>query len=312
MTPSRASDHPGLDHFPRGVLVPVLTPFRDDLAINEDRFIAHCRWLRDEGADGLAVFGTTSEANSLSVGERVALLDRLLDAGISPRMLLPGTGCCALPDTVALTRHAMNCGCFGVLLLPPFYYKAVTDDGIFASVAETIARVGDDRLRVYLYHIPQMSGVGFSLPLIERLIAAFPGVVVGIKDSSGDWKNTQALLERLPGFEVLPGSETYLLDALRLGGAGCISATANVNVRAIHALVEAWKTPGAATMQEGLRAVRTAIERYPLVAACKVILAAMRGDPGWKTLRPPLRPLAAGAAASLLATLETLGFPPSA
>ena len=312
MTPSRASDHPGLDHFPRGVLVPVLTPFRDDLAIDEDRFIAHCRWLRDEGADGLAVFGTTSEANSLSVGERIALLDRLLDAGISPRMLLPGTGCCALPDTVALTRHAMKSGCFGVLLLPPFYYKSVTDDGIFESVAETIARVGDDRLRVYLYHIPQMTGVGFSLPLIERLIAAFPGVVVGIKDSSGDWKNTQALLERLPGFEVFPGSETYLLDALRLGGAGCISATANVNVRAIHALVEAWETPEAEAMQQGLRAVRTAIEKYPLVAATKAILAVMHGDNGWKTLRPPLRPLAAGAGASLLATLETLGFPPRA
>ena len=237
------------------------------------------------------------------------MLDRLLDAGISPRMLLPGTGCCALPDTVALTRHAMKSGCFGVLLLPPFYYKSVTDDGIFESVAETIARVGDDRLRVYLYHIPQMTGVGFSLPLIERLIAAFPGVVVGIKDSSGDWKNTQALLERLPGFEVLPGSETYLLDALRLGGAGCISATANVNVRAIHALVEAWETPEAEAMQQGLWAVRTAIEKYPLVAASK---GHPRGDAWRQRMEDPAAaaaPARRGCKRQPPGTLETLGFP---
>ena len=214
MTPPNTGEHPGLDHFPRGVLVPVLTPFRDDLVIDEERFIAHCRWLRDEGADGLAVFGTTSEANSLSLGERTALLDRLLDAGISPRMLLPGTGCCALPDTVALTRHAVQSGCFGVLLLPPFYYKSVTDDGVFASIAETIARVGDDRLRVYLYHIPQMTGVGFSLPLIERLIAAFPDVVVGIKDSSGDWQNTQANAGAMARFRGVPGQRD--LPARRL------------------------------------------------------------------------------------------------
>jgi 4-hydroxy-tetrahydrodipicolinate synthase len=298
-----------LDHLPRGVLVPVLTPFRADLAIDDDRFVAHCRWLCDEGADGLAVFGTTSEANSLAVGERIALLDRALEAGIAPGMLLPGTGCCALPDTVALTRHAVRSGCFGVLLLPPFYYKAVTDDGIFGGIAETIARVGDDRLRIYLYHIPGMAGVGFSLPLIERLVSAFPGVVAGIKDSSGDWKNTRALLTQFPGFEVFPGSETFLLDALRLGGAGCISATANVNVHAIHALVEARDTPAADAMQLRMRAVRAAIEKYPLVAACKAIVAAMRDDDAWATLRPPLCPLGAEARASMFAALESLDFP---
>jgi 4-hydroxy-tetrahydrodipicolinate synthase len=297
-----------LDRFPRGVLVPALTPFHPDLSIDEARFVAHCQWLCDEGADGLAVFGTTSEANSLSVSERMRALDRLIEAGIAPRLLLPGTGCSALPDTVELTRHAVRCGCFGVLLLPPFYYKAVADEGLYASVAEVVARVHDERLRVYLYHIPGMAGVGFSLPLIERLIAAFPGVVVGIKDSSGDWANTQAMLQRFPGFEVFPGSEARLLDALRLGGAGCISATANVNVRAIHALVEAWETPDAEAMQRELRAVRTAVEQHPLVAANKAIVATIRADPGWTTVRPPLRPLAAEATARLLASLDAAGF----
>jgi len=298
-----------LDHYPRGVLVPVLTPFDGDLAVDDERFVAHCRWLCDEGADGLAVFGTTSEANSLSIGERQASLERLIAAGVPAGVLMPGTGCCALPDTVALTRHAVANGCFGVLLLPPFYYKAVSDDGVFASVAEVIGRVGDSRLRVYLYHIPGMSGVGFSLPVIERLLGAFPGVVAGIKDSSGDWNNTRSMLERFPGFEVFPGSETFLLDALRLGGAGCISATANVNVRAIHALVEAWRTPAAEAMQRGLRAVRAAIEKYPLVAANKAIVAALRGDEGWNALRPPLRALGTEARAALLAALAAVDFP---
>jgi 4-hydroxy-tetrahydrodipicolinate synthase len=297
-----------LDGFPRGVLVPVLTPFDADLAADADRFVAHCRWLCDEGANGLAVFGTTSEANSLSVGERIALLDRLLDAGIAPGMLMPGTGCCALPDTVALTRHAVGRGCFGVLLLPPFYYKSVTDDGLYAGVAEVVARVGDARLRIYLYHIPGMAGAGFSLPLIERLVAAFPGVVVGIKDSSGDWNHTQALLQAFPGFEVFPGSEANLLAALRLGGAGCISATANVNVRAIRALIDARATPAAEAMQQKLSAVRGAIEAYPLVAATKAIVAVLRGDDGWNAVRPPLRPLPADASRRLRTALAALDF----
>src|SRR5258706_3671484 len=173
------------DQFPRGVFVPACTPFHADFSVDAERFVAHCRWLLDEGANGLAVFGTTSEANSLGQSERTALLERLVDDGIDPGLLMPGTGCCALPDTVALTRHAVTAGCMGVLLLPPFYYKGVGDDGLFAGISELIQRVGDKRLRIYLYHIPPMASVGWSLKLIERLLAAFPGTVVGIKDSSG-------------------------------------------------------------------------------------------------------------------------------
>ena len=163
-----------LDHFPRGVLVPALTPFQADLTVDGERFAAHCRWLLSEGADGLAVFGTTSEANSLDAGERWHLLERLIDGGIAPGVLMPGTGCCALPDTVALTRHAVEHGCFGVLMLPPFYYKGVGDDGIYASIAEVVERVGDSRLRVYLYHIPPMASVGFSRDVIGRVAQGLP------------------------------------------------------------------------------------------------------------------------------------------
>jgi 4-hydroxy-tetrahydrodipicolinate synthase len=297
-----------LDAFPRGVLVPAVTPFHADLSVDAERFVDHCRWLLSEGASGLAVFGTTSEANALSIAERTDLLERLIASGIPANVLLPGTGCCALPDTVALTRHAVQNGCFGVLMLPPFYYKGVSDDGLFKSIAEVIERVADARLRIYLYHIPPMAGVGFSLPLIERLLKSYRGVVAGIKDSSGDWKCTQALLEAFPGFEVFPGAETYLLDALRLGGAGCISATANVNVAAMARLIREYGSSDADAMHRALTAVRAAIQKFPLVPANKAILARMHDDDGWNVVRPPLVPLAAAAKAELFAALAALQF----
>jgi 4-hydroxy-tetrahydrodipicolinate synthase len=220
----------------RGVLAPVITPFLRDLRPDPARLIAHCRWLLAQDV-GLAVFGTNSEANSLTVPEKRALIDALIDAGIPPSRMMPGTGCCAFPDTVELTRRAVQAGCAGVLMLPPFYYKGVSDDGLFAAYAEVIERVADDRLRIYLYHIPPVSQVPISLALIERLLARYPRAVAGIKDSSGNFDNTRAMLERFApqGFAVFSGSETFLLATLRGGGAGCISATANVNPAAIAA-----------------------------------------------------------------------------
>lgn len=296
------------DHLVRGVFVPACTPFHSDLSVDSDQFLAHCRWLLEEGANGLAVFGTTSEANSLGMGERTMLLEGLIEGGVSPELLMPGTGCCALPDTVALTRHAVEAGCMGVLLLPPFYYKGIGDDGLFAGISELIQRVGDDRLRIYLYHIPPMASVGFSLNLIERLLAAFPGTVVGIKDSSGDWSNTKAMLENFPGFEIFPGSETFLLDGLRLGGAGCISATANVNVRVMRELIDTWESPTADAMQKDLSTLRAAVQKYPLVPANKAILAQLHFVPEWNVVRPPLVSLPADSTQQLMAALKALHF----
>ena len=297
-----------LDGHPRGVLVPAVTPFHHDLSVDVKRFVEHCRWLLAEGASGLAVFGTTSEANALSIAERTNLLERLIDGGIPASVLLPGTGCCALPDTVALTKHATERGSFGVLMLPPFYYKGVSDEGLYASVAEVVDRVGDARLRIYLYHIPSMAGVGFSLALIERLLKSYKGVVVGIKDSSGDWKYTKALLDGFPGFEVFPGAETYLLDTLRAGGAGCISATANVNVAAMDALIRAYRSASAEGLQRQLTAIRAAIQKYPLVSANKAILARIHNDESWDVVRPPLVALGPDQRTALFASLDALGF----
>ncbi|MCG2597127.1 MAG: dihydrodipicolinate synthase family protein, partial [Achromobacter sp.] len=215
---------------PQGVYSPVLTPFNADLSPSAPRFVGHCRALLEQGA-GLAIFGTNSEANSLSVAEKRHLLDALLDAGLPAARMMPGTGACALPDAVELTRHAVGAGCGGVLMLPPFYYKGVSDEGLFRAFAHVIERVADERLRIYLYHIPPVSGVPISLGLIDRLLGEFPGIVAGIKDSSGDWANTQAMLRDFQprGFDVFAGTETVLLETMRAGGAGCITATGTVN-----------------------------------------------------------------------------------
>jgi len=292
-----------------GVLAPVVTPFTADLAPDSARLVRHCRWLLDRDV-GIAVFGTTSEGNSLSVAERLALLDALVEAGVPPARMMPGTGCCAFPDTVELTRRAMRHGCAGVLMLPPFYYKGASDDGLFASYAEVIERVGDERLRIYLYHIPQVSQVPITLALIERLLARYPGTIAGVKDSSGEWSNTQAMLERFQprGFDVFSGSETFLLATLRGGGAGCISAIANVNAPAIVALAREWEKPGADARQAAVDDVRTAFRKFPVIPALKAAVAHYAGDDAWAALRPPLLALTARERAQLLASLDAIGF----
>jgi 4-hydroxy-tetrahydrodipicolinate synthase len=223
---------------------------------------------------------------------------------------VPGTGCCALPDTVRLTTHAVRRGCAGVLVLPPFYYKGVSDDGLFRSYAELVERVGDDRLRVYLYHIPPVAQVGISPGLVDRLLGAYPHAIAGMKDSSGDFANTSTMLDRFAarGFDVFVGSERFLLENLRAGGAGCITATANVNAAAIDRLYRGWRTPEADRLQEEANAVRAAVERAPIVPALKAIVAHHAVDPDWRTVRPPLVELSAERRDALLADLTSLGF----
>lgn len=293
----------------RGVLSPVVTPFRADLSPDPERFVRHCRWLLSQDV-GLAVFGTNSEANSLSAEERVELLDRLVEAGLDPARMMPGTGCCALPDSVRLTAHAMKLGCGGVLMLPPFYYKGVSDDGLFRNFAEIIERVGDRRLRVYLYHIPPVAQVPITLGLIERLLRAYPDSVAGLKDSSGDWTNTKAVLDAFAasGFAVFPGSETFLLRGLRHGAAGCISATANVNPGPIARLAATWQGADADAQQARLDEIRGIMQSYVMIPALKAAIAHYGGDAGWATVRPPLTALAAEQAGALIGKLQAARF----
>ena len=293
----------------RGVLSPVITPFTADLAPDAAGLVRHCRWLLSQDV-GLAVFGTNSEGNSLSVAEKMSLLDALAEGGLPGDRMMPGTGCSALTDTVELTRHAVKIGARGVLMLPPFYYKGVSDDGLFASYAQVIERVADPRLRIYLYHIPPVSQVPITLTLIERLLKAYPGVIAGIKDSSGDWANTQAMLERFQpqGFDVFAGSETFLLATLRGGGAGCISATANVNPGAISQLYRDWKRPDADAQQKALDAIRGTFQKFPMIPALKAAIAHHAGRAEIATVRPPLVGLTAQQKEGLVAALQAQGF----
>lgn len=292
-----------------GIYSPVVTPFRADLAPDGERLVRHCRWLLSQGV-GLAVFGTNSEANSMSVKEKMGLLDDLAKAGIAPDRMMPGTGCCALTDTVELTRHALSHGIHDVLMLPPFYYKGVSDDGLFASYSEVIQRVADPGLRIYLYHIPPVSQVPLSIPLIQRLLDAYPGVIAGIKDSSGDWSNTQAMLRSVqsPDFNVYAGSESFLLATLRGGGAGCITATGNVNPAAIVHLFETWQHDDADQQQAALNAVRQAFQQFSMIPALKAAVASYGDDPEWSRVRPPLTALTNAQTKELVTELDRLGF----
>ncbi len=275
-----------MSHAPQ-LFVPAITPFRDDPSVDAKRLVRHCKALLEDGAHGLAPFGTTSEANSMSVGERIEALEALLEAGVPATRMIPGTGCAALTDSIALTRHAVSNGCLGALVLPPFYYKGVPEDGVFASYARIIEAVGDSRLRLYLYHIPQMSGVPITLTLIERLLAAYPGVVVGLKDSSGNWDNTQSVIEAFPEIATYSASEALLGKNVATGGAGCISASANVQPANIVALIEALGTPREEAIAGRVSAVRKIFEGLPLIPSIKAAIARRYRDDGYRTVRPP-------------------------
>ena len=293
----------------RGVLAPVVTPFNKDLSPDPQRLIAQCKWMLTQNC-GLAVFGTNSEANSLSVNERIALLDALLAADIDPARMMPGTGCCALTDTVRLTEHAVKAGCGGVLMLPPFYYKDVSEDGLYRNFAEIIERVGDARLKIYLYHIPPVAVVGIKPGLVERLMKQYPTAIAGMKDSSGDWSNTKTMLDAFAksGFDVFVGSESFLLANMKNGGTGCISATANVNPAAIDRLYREWRGPDAESQQQALDVVRKTVGQHAMIPALKAVVAHYTGDPDWAILRPPLTELTAAQAKNVIDGLKKLDF----
>jgi 4-hydroxy-tetrahydrodipicolinate synthase len=335
----------------RGVLAPVVTPFKADLAPDCERFIAHCKWLLSQNC-GLAVFGTNSEANSLSLEERARLLDELVAAGVDPSRMMPGTGCCSITETVKLTKQAIGNGCAGVLMLPPFYYKDVDEEGLYRYFSEVVQRVGDARLKIYLYHIPPVAVVGITTRLVERLLTAYPSAIAGMKDSSGDWNNTKTFLDafavqsagpvedsprREPTaraartFDVFVGSESLLLANMRNGGAGTISATANVNPAAIHKLYLActeqskFEKPVLSDVKRSRTDRESKLERcqarldvvrevfssrkFPsMIAALKQAIAIYGNEPEWTRVRPPLVELTSEQAKTLAAELKAIGF----
>jgi 4-hydroxy-tetrahydrodipicolinate synthase len=302
-----------------GVLAPVVTPFRADFSADPDRFIAHCKWLVSRNC-GLAPFGTTSEANSMSADERIALLDALVAARVDPARMMPGTGCCSMTETVRLTAQAVKHRCAGVLMLPPFYYKDVSEEGLYRYFSEVVQRVGDADLRIYLYHIPPVAIVGITPTLVERLLQSYPETIVGMKDSSGDWNNTKTFLDAFVGgsgptgseFDVFVGNENFLLANMRNGGAGTISATANVNPAAIDRLYKEWNAADNADQQQSeIDVVREvfANRKFPsMIAALKQAIAIYMNDLEWARVRPPLVELTANQAKELEADLKRVGL----
>jgi 4-hydroxy-tetrahydrodipicolinate synthase len=294
------------NHPVRGLWCAMLTPLDRSGGVDHPRLVEHARRLLARGVDGVAPFGTTGEGQSFGVGERAAGLSALLAAGIPAHRLVAASGCAALSETITLTRHGVQSGCAACLVLPPFFFKDVSDDGLFAWYARVIEAVGDTRLRVLLYHIPQITGVPLSVDLVARLAAAFPGIVAGVKDSSGDWANSAALLARVPQLAILVGHEPHLPRALRAGGAGTICGVANT----YPAIVRALFSPNVTQADE--ERIATFIDvtfRQPFLPAFKAIVAAQTGDPGWHAMCPPQVALDEGQRRTLLTALADAGMP---
>ena len=291
-----------------GVNAAVLTAMNADLSIDLDRMAAHCRWLLANGCNGLGVLGTTGEANSLGVQERIAVLEGLVERGIPAARMMPGTGTTNITDTVLLTRHAESVGCPGALLLPPFYYKSPSDDGLLAYFNEVIQRVGGS-IAFYLYNFPQQSAVPFSVAFIDRLRSANPGKVRGVKDSSGSYENGLSYVEAFArdGFEVYAGDDSLMKPLLEKGSAGCITAAANVNCAVAGQVYAGWDTPAGEAAQAILTATRRAVTSVPLISGLKALVARNTGDARWETIRPPHLPVTDAQRASVFAAFDATG-----
>ena len=274
------------------VLTASLTPLDQDLNIDGNHLAHHVQWLLRRGASGVVLMGTTGEANSFGTSERMTALEAVLSSGVDPEKLIVGTGCCALTDTVDLTRNALRAGVRRILVLPPFYYKQVSEDGLFAAYEHLLQSVGSNEIRIYLYHFPKMSAVPISVGLVERLIKVYPDSIAGFKDSSGDWAHISAMIRHFRELDVFAGSEQFLLDTLRLGGAGCISATANVSSQLAAELLHRWKNPEAKILQTRLYDIRRAVEQWPMIPALKALMQELTQQGNWANLRPPLKALA--------------------
>ncbi len=277
---------------PSGLIAPNLTPFEHDSSLATDLYVEHSLKLLDQGCGGLAPFGTTGEALSVGIEERMEALDALIRAGVQADRLIVGTGLTNLPDTLRLTRHAMRAGAAAAMVLPPFYFKDPADDGLHRYF-ESLIDAMDGSVRIVLYHIPQVAGVGLPVPLVSRLKTDFPDQIVGIKDSSGDWSNTTELLA-IDGLTVFPGSELPMLEALDLGCDRLISATANHNAEGIIEVLDSWRVGDherARELHRTAAAVRRTIAEYAPIRAQKRLLAMETGDDRWVNVRPPWMPL---------------------
>lgn len=277
----------------KGLIAPILTPFDNELKVDQIMYNDLAQNLMENGCSGLAPFGTTGEALSVGNKERMEAIEGLVKSGINPKTLIPGTGLCNLPDTIEITKHAIDLGCLGAMTLPPFYFKGMSEDGLYEYFEKLIDGVNDQRLKIYLYHIPQVSGVGLSIDLVQKLKSSYPDFIIGIKDSSGVWENTEALL-KINGLVVYPGAELPVIEAIKLGAPGCISATANLNSKDISKVIDlchAGEWEEAEELQKKVKSVRLLFQDYAPIPAQKSLLALQTKNTMWNNLRPPFIPI---------------------
>lgn len=290
-----------------GVNAAALTSFNDDLTLNYDKTIAHCHYLLSNGCNSLAVLGTTSETQSLSLAERETLLEKLVESGIAPQKMLPGTGACDIPSVVKMSCHAAKLGCPGVLVLPPFYYKSPSEDGLFDFYSALAEQLGDE-VKLYFYHFPQQTSVPLTLRLIERLLHRYPTVFKGIKDSSADYDNTLALINHFSaeGFEVYSGADATFAQVMKAGAAGCITATTNIASPLTAFIYKNYDNADGLEAQSTLARLRKIVAMGDTIPAVKAILAHKSNDASWQNIRPPLRALSEDVKRDLIAAYRPL------
>ena len=280
-----------------GVIAAIATPIGEDGAPDLKRAVKLARFLLDNGCDGLNVLGTTGEATSFSRDERKTVMSAYQAEGLPLDRLMVGTGAAAVSDAVALTRHAAALGFAGALVLPPFYYKGVPDDGLIAYIDALVQATADRPIPIYLYHFPAMSGVPWHVALIKRLLQSFPSRIVGLKDSSGDMAFARSAAAIAPDFAVFPSTEAALIEARSGAFAGCISATANLNA---DLCARAWRA-GDQNALDAAVTIRKLFDGKPLVAGVKALLAHIHGDPALARVKPPLAPFSAADRAAVIA-----------
>ena len=287
----------------KAVYSAVLTPFNKDLSIDKKLFISHCEFLLKNNIS-LAPLGTTGEANSVSVSEKIDLIKTIGSSDLPKEKIIIGTGNTSFVDAALLTKIAVENKIYSVLLLPPFYYKNVSDEGVYQYYKEIINTVKSKNLRVFLYNIPQVSGVTISIDLVNRLKKEFSDTITGIKDSSGNFENTKKYKE-IKNFIVYPGSEKFLYDGLHIGCSGCISATTNVNIEATK-LINSFDKSDGESINKKIKAVRDVFEKYPVIAALKA--TKIKEDSNWSNIRPPLVALSDQQKSNLAKDLKDINF----
>jgi 4-hydroxy-tetrahydrodipicolinate synthase len=283
-----------------GLWAAMTTPLDAEGKVDHAALVKHGQFLMQNGCDGLVPFGTTGEGTSFSAREKLAATQALLNSGVPANRIALGTGCPAIPDTVALTREAMGLGLVHAMILPPYYYRDVSEQGLEDAFAQIIEGVGSDRLRVCAYHIPQVSGVGVPAAMLGRLRRRYGVIMAAVKDSSGDFESFLAFRREAPEIGTLVGAETLIARARDEGGVGTICGMVNLVPHLVRAMMQGHEAT--ADMEAAVGTLEA-----PFIPTIKAVLAAQTGDAAWRNVRAPFLPADPARAARIAAALAAIG-----